>query len=131
MSEKNLCPCGSGKLYEACCEPYHLAKNAPTAEALMRSRYSAYALGLVSYIIKTTHNSDSQRYDEGWEKSIEEFCKNEHFLGLEIESESENYVTFHAKLGSGILHEKSEFIYEDNMWFYKKGEVTFTPYFTL
>ena len=55
MSE---CPCGSGKSYAACCGPLHAgAAIAPTAEALMRSRYSAYGLGLEPYLLATWHVS--------------------------------------------------------------------------
>ncbi|GIL45387.1 hypothetical protein Vafri_2639 [Volvox africanus] len=50
------CPCGSGSLYEACCSPYHQGQ-APTssAEALLRSRYSAYVAKEPSFIADTTH----------------------------------------------------------------------------
>ncbi|MGA4815597.1 YchJ family metal-binding protein [Pseudomonas aeruginosa] len=44
------CPCGSGDPLDDCCGRYHQGHPAPTAEALMRSRYSAYALGLVDYL---------------------------------------------------------------------------------
>ena len=44
-NSKMNCPCCSGKIYEECCAPFHRKeKHAPTAEALMRSRYSAYAI---------------------------------------------------------------------------------------
>ncbi len=53
---KNPCPCKSSSEYKVCCEPYHNGKqSAPTAEALMRSRYSAYALQLPRYLFKTWH----------------------------------------------------------------------------
>jgi len=57
MNDTNLCPCGSAKSYEHCCEPYHKHFQAPTAEALMRSRYSAFVFGLVDYLFETTHPS--------------------------------------------------------------------------
>lgn len=45
------CPCGSTATYERCCAQYHTgAAHAPTPEALMRSRYSAFALGLTGYL---------------------------------------------------------------------------------
>lgn len=47
------CPCGSGKLILACCGPFLADKPAPTAEALMRSRYTAYATGRLDYIEAT------------------------------------------------------------------------------
>lgn len=40
------CPCESGLKYAECCQAYHARRSvAPTAEALMRSRYAAYVLG--------------------------------------------------------------------------------------
>ncbi|MFM0874673.1 YchJ family metal-binding protein, partial [Klebsiella pneumoniae] len=48
------CPCGSGDPLDDCCGRYHQGHPAPTAEALMRSRYSAYGLGLVDYLRDTT-----------------------------------------------------------------------------
>ena len=44
------CPCGRGETYGACCGPLHSGEPAPTAERLMRSRYAAFALGLVEYL---------------------------------------------------------------------------------
>ena len=46
------CPCGSGEPYSRCCRPFHLRlAEPPTAEQLMRSRYSAYAKGLDAYLL--------------------------------------------------------------------------------
>jgi len=56
MSESALCPCHSEQLYTDCCEPFHTGTAYPSsALQLMRSRYSAYALRLVHYLVKTTH----------------------------------------------------------------------------
>ncbi|MGN6326321.1 YchJ family protein [Pseudolysinimonas sp.] len=50
------CACGSGRTYAECCEPYHLGDvAAPTAEALMRSRYTAFARGNGAYLLRTWH----------------------------------------------------------------------------
>lgn len=50
------CPCGTDKTYGDCCRPYHTGKAKPaTAEALMRSRYSAYFFRLTDYLYATTH----------------------------------------------------------------------------
>jgi SEC-C motif domain protein len=52
------CPCGAGAAYEACCARWHdgpLYLTAPTAEALMRSRYSAHVFGLRDYLLATWH----------------------------------------------------------------------------
>lgn len=53
---ESLCPCKSKFPYEKCCRPLHLGRQNPdTAEALMRSRYSAYFFRLVDYLVKSTH----------------------------------------------------------------------------
>lgn len=59
MSEASAlpCPCGRGQRYAECCEPLHAGEPAPTAERLMRSRYSAFALGLVAYLLDSWHPS--------------------------------------------------------------------------
>jgi SEC-C motif-containing protein len=52
------CPCGSGAAYTACCGPLHAGTaKAATAEALMRSRYSAFALGDGAHLLRTWHPS--------------------------------------------------------------------------
>ena len=67
-----MCPCGLGAAYVECCGLYHagpLHLLAPTPEALMRSRYSAYALGLRDYVLDTWHSSTRpekmERFDSG------------------------------------------------------------------
>merc|ERR1712151_761634 len=50
------CPCGSGDLYEKCCEPYHAGKKYPeTPTKVLQSRYTAFTYRLIPYIIETTH----------------------------------------------------------------------------
>lgn len=49
------CPCGSGLPYTGCCAIYHGGVPAPTAETLMRSRYTAYVLRLEPYLLETWH----------------------------------------------------------------------------
>ncbi|WP_257266769.1 YchJ family protein [Endozoicomonas sp. ONNA2] len=50
------CPCGSGSTFTQCCQPYIQGESAaPTAETLMRSRYTAYTLGNIPYLVATTH----------------------------------------------------------------------------
>jgi SEC-C motif domain protein len=55
---EQACPCGSANTYATCCAPHHHGTQpAPTPEALMRSRYSAYVLGLLDYLLRTWHPS--------------------------------------------------------------------------
>ena len=57
------CPCGTGEVYGACCGRYHSRfaqageLTAPTPEALMRSRFTAFAVGLPDYLLATWHPS--------------------------------------------------------------------------
>jgi SEC-C motif-containing protein len=56
MSLETNCPCGAGKAFDACCGRFLSgAQFAPTAEELMRSRYSAFALGQVQYLLDSWH----------------------------------------------------------------------------
>lgn len=56
LREQSLCPCKSKKRYDECCLPFHKGKKKPpTAEELMRSRFSAYFFGLADYLFETTH----------------------------------------------------------------------------
>ena len=56
------CPCGLGDDYASCCGRLHAGAHAPTAESLMRSRYSAYAVGDAGYLLRTWHPSGAREY---------------------------------------------------------------------
>lgn len=123
------CPCCSGQEYAECCKPYHSGAPAPTALALMRSRYSAYAQGLAKYIIQTTHPKSPyfEKDRKKWEKGILEFCHTTQFVKLEILGSGEDWVHFAAYLKQReefILEEKSQFEKLDGKWLYVKGDFT-------
>lgn len=94
----------------------------------MRSRYSAFALGLAEYIMATTHpnNPDYSEDKESWRQSILSFSNNTRFLGLKIhefiDGSEEAFVTFEAVLDGGILKEKSRFLKVNGKWLYESGE---------
>ncbi|MFD2288617.1 hypothetical protein GJU39_11025 [Pedobacter petrophilus] len=120
----NNCPCGSGLLYENCCQPYHLKiKQAPTAEALMRSRYSAFVLADGDYLYETTHASKRKgNLKDAYLTS----AKDTKWLKLEIVSASLDRVEFKAfylnqKFQPAVLHEQSNFRLEDGKWYYVYG----------
>jgi SEC-C motif-containing protein len=119
------CPCHSGKNYQVCCEPYHKGeKYAETPQALMRSRYSAYALDLPNYIILTTHKDGPvfEKDREKWVLSIHQFSLTTNFKDLQIESFDESHVTFYATLisfGKDVsFREKSFFKKQEGVWCY-------------
>ncbi|MDR6643695.1 SEC-C motif-containing protein [Luteibacter sp. 1214] len=122
------CPCGLDTPYVACCGRWHGGVPAPTAEALMRSRYTAYVLGLEDYLLATWHVSTrpaalglaSQSPRPTW-------------LGLTVkrhESPSPDtaIVAFVARLRMGggsaeRMHETSRFVRDDGRWFYVDGDL--------
>lgn len=128
------CPCESGKTYSKCCEIYHLGTTAPTAEALMRSRYSAYALhsknpGLIDYLLQTWH-ADTR--PQSLELDGENASK---WLGLQIRRhfniDADNaIVEFIARYKyannpggrAERLHETSRFKRVENRWYYLDGD---------
>lgn len=81
-----LCPCMSKAPYQECCEPFHQGtKKAQTAEQLMRSRYTAYHLALVEYLIKTTH---PDKLGPNYRSQLEKSKHDTSWKGLKIISTS-------------------------------------------
>ncbi|AZP12006.1 YchJ family protein [Undibacterium parvum] len=117
------CPCDSGKNFELCCQPYLTAAAlAPNAEALMRSRYTAYSLGDEAYLRATwderTLPSEQLVHDDPTQ-----------WLGLEIKrfipdggSATVEFVARY-KIGGRAhrLHEVSRFVQHDGKWLYVDG----------
>lgn len=125
----DLCPCCSKKKYRECCQPLHEGAFPENALALMRSRYSAYALSLPEYIMRTTHpdHKDSQLNKADWKAKILDFSKSTQFLRLDIvdftDGTEEAFVTFIAHLSQDKqpmqLHEKSRFLKIGPQWLYR------------
>lgn len=118
------CPCGNSA-YAQCCAPFHDGAAAPTAEALMRSRYSAYVLGLESYLLASWHVSTRPPQVLGADHAGVKW------LGLDVRhsglhGENTAFVEFVARsrIGGGRanrLHEISRFVREDGRWYYVDG----------
>lgn len=121
-----LCPCTSGKLLAQCCGQYHQGAPAPSAEALMRSRYSAFVLGLRDYLLATWH-SDTRPATLDLDTSPPT-----KWLGLEVKrfaATGANSATVEfvarCKIGGRAqrLHETSRFVSEDGRWYYRDGDL--------
>ena len=123
---QNCCPCQSGNTYNQCCQPAHIGYSAATAEALMRSRYTAYVLALADYLLKTWHvdtrPATLNLVDDNQTK----------WLGLQIKraenvGETAAIVEFVARYKvngkAERLHEISQFLRVDACWFYVDGQV--------
>lgn len=128
------CYCCSGQPFEVCCRPFIEGARKPlTAEALMRSRYTAYATMAVEYIIRTTHISTRKYYDAA---AISAWAASSAWKKLEIISTEKGlntdtigYVEFKAyytdtNLRSQIHHEYSTFKKDGDSWFFVDGKVS-------
>lgn len=118
------CPCGSQKEYSLCCEPYITGKeNAPTPEALMRSRYTAYVKVAEPYLKETLAPESRGDYNEN---DVREWAKKSEWLGLDILNAKGNTVEFVAKYRTQgkVLehHEVSKFRKDGNRWFFVDGD---------
>lgn len=119
------CFCDTGLQFENCCGLY-LENNqkAPTALALMRSRYSAYATHNSEYLLETTYISERKYYSKA---EILKWATANKWQKLEILSFTENTVEFKAYfLNSNnkpqTHYEFSTFKFENNAWFYVDGK---------
>lgn len=121
------CPCGSGEQYQLCCQRLHTGTPAPDAERLMRSRYSAYALGLIDYLVSSTLPAQQSQLDR---QAMEQWSCASNWLGLEVELASpvdqhtaRAKVTFIAHWADpdGQRHshrECSDFVKKQEHWFF-------------
>jgi SEC-C motif-containing protein len=128
-----ICPCGSGNLLNACCGRYHAGQPAPCAEALMRSRYSAYVLGLIDYLVATTLPAQAAGLDRA---AISQWSAQSTWLGLEVESAQvlggkpeHAFVTFTARWHDGAgehsHRERSAFVQHQDRWYFIDPTVAF------
>jgi SEC-C motif-containing protein len=122
---KPTCPCGSALVYEKCCGLYHAGEVAPTAEVLMRSRYTACVMQNERYLLDTWYAAKrplSIPFEAGTK-----------WLGLTIKDKKQidddhAEVEFIARYRVGGAsaqrgHERSRFVRENGRWFYVDGAV--------
>ena len=124
----NACPCGRPLSYEECCGRWHtgpLHLQAPDAEALMRSRYSAFVRANADYL------RDSWHPDTRPERIDLDDAARTRWLGLEVKrhdviDDDHATVEFVARWKVGgapavRLHEVSRFLRQDGRWYYVDG----------
>ncbi|MDH7944833.1 YchJ family metal-binding protein [Pseudohongiella sp. SYSU M77423] len=124
IAKNEICPCDSGKRYSICCGSLHAGKEfARTAKQLMRSRYSAFAIGgLGDYLLQTWHPDTRPAV------SAEQLgAKDTDWIRLEILDANQSGVTAmvefkaHWRDETGrvqIHHERSRFLRIKGRWFY-------------
>jgi SEC-C motif domain protein len=128
MHSEAPCPCGLPQPYAACCGRWHAGPQhlqASSAEALMRSRYSAYVLGLWDYLQATWHPDTRPAQAAATESGLK-------WLGLQVgrcTTADPDHATVafvaRSKLGGRAhrLVETSRFVREGGRWYYVDGDV--------
>lgn len=131
LSMNAPCPCGSGRKAKGCCGPVLDGAAAGTPEALMRSRYTAYATGAVAHLQRTTADDSPHRVQDAraWTDALRGYCDAVRFTGLEVRGASVDgdagRVQFVAHLTHDgvprVIAEDSRFVRVDGRWLYVDG----------
>jgi SEC-C motif domain protein len=127
------CPCGSTLSFAKCCDGYIRGHRIPeTAEALMRSRYTAYVIGQVPYLISTRHPDFRKPSEEAdiraWIKEVTSWDKLE-IIVTDKGKASDKLgfvgfnVFFHQNGQEEVMFEYSRFRKQDGQWFYESGDL--------
>lgn len=143
-----FCLCSTGLLASQCCQRFHSGEFAPTAEALMRSRYVAYAEQRLGYLRDTWHpDTRPAQLDHDanthWRRlqilqsSPDGDLGSSLGLGDSLDSDKDRvhfratfYLDTQAGKQWGVLEEVSLFVREAGCWLYHSGDVshhTFKP----
>ncbi|MEI6559446.1 MAG: YchJ family metal-binding protein [Rhodospirillaceae bacterium] len=126
-----VCPCGSGRGLDECCGPLLAGAPAPSAEALMRSRYSAFVTGTLDHIDRSHAREARDEFDRLEAERVVDEAK---WLGLEIRrvvaggagdetGEVEFVVRYRRRGQTYAQHELASFCREDGLWKYRSGEL--------
>lgn len=126
------CPCLSGETYGNCCGRFHRGDaHAPTAERLMRSRFSAFAVGDAAYLLATWHprtRPATLELDSSQRWTRLDILNTTRGGMLDAEGTVEFRAHYRAAAGhtgaAGSQHEVSRFVRENGHWFYLDGGAT-------
>ncbi len=135
MSAKDACPCGNGRPYRGCCGPLHRGeREASDAEALMRSRYAAFARKEIDYLYRTLHpeHEDRARPEADVLRDLRATASTLRYMGLQIldrrapDEAGIARVLFLARIfekgRERSFVELSEFAHDGEGWRYLRGE---------
>ena len=132
VKKEEMCPCKSGKSFGECCASIIAGETkAPTAEALMRARYSAYVTGDIDFLKSSGTRAVQAQFDADASKAWSEAAE---WHGLEIirtegggEGDKSGKVEFRALYSANgefcNHHELSTFVKEDGSWKFEDGEM--------
>ncbi len=127
------CPCGSSLDFTACCEPILSGMSpAPTAEALMRARYTAFTRADIAFLMASVHPDSRHEHDED---AVRDWAENSTWKGLEIrdtvdggEGDDTGSVEFVARYvyqdedRTRRHHELATFARHEGQWLFVNGE---------
>jgi SEC-C motif-containing protein len=125
------CPCSSDLDYEQCCGPYLAGEGSPpTAEALLRSRYTAFTVDDMKYVRRTTHPRSPEEFDE---EAAHNWSVSSYWVGLEIidaegggpdddDARIEFAATYIQDEEEKVHHEHSHFKRENGRWYFVDGK---------
>ncbi|MFE9258205.1 YchJ family protein [Streptomyces sp. NPDC006879] len=122
VSSVSPCPCGLPASYQSCCARFHSgAVLAPTAELLMRARFTAFAVGDAGYLLKSWHPDTRPRNltldaDQHWVRL--EILGSLNGGLFEVEGSVEFRAHYREGGHSGSLQENSRFVRENGAWLY-------------
>ncbi len=135
LAPPDACPCGSGAAERTCCAPILAGAVAPTALALMRSRYTAYVRGAIDHVLATHDAATRGTVDVA---AVTRWSQDTTWLGLEIvatergaDGDQAGVVEFIARgvtAGAPFAHrERSRFRRSDGRWAYVDGDARAAP----
>ena len=129
IDAKDDCPCGSGLPFEGCCGPIISGTPAATAEALMRSRYTAYVVGELNHVADTHAPEVRDDFNRPEAERLARHCI---FEGIEIRKATEtgeraqiDFVLRFKRDGKNMIQvELADFRKVDGRWLYAGGKLS-------
>jgi SEC-C motif domain protein len=120
------CACGSGRKYKACCGPFHDGGEPPDPESLMRSRFSAFAVGQVDYLWRTLHSAhpDRARDEREFLAGLRRSRQALRFVRLRVLEARGDRILFHAE----IYERGKELSFLELSTFERDGQVQGAPW---
>jgi SEC-C motif-containing protein len=123
--ESRACPCGSGKLFSACCLPVLKGERIPaTAEELMRARFSAHATGDYAFLHRTYRPTAKLPFVPEESNPTTQWTRlvvHNHSIGRTPDLAYVEFSAYGLEQGvEHVLHEKAEFVRENGAWTYTR-----------
>lgn len=124
--DAHRCPCGSGDVFARCCGPLLEGTLAPSAERLMRSRFTAFSLGDAAHLLASWHPTTRPTSldldpDLLWRRLVIV----DRVAGGPFDREGvvEFAAAWEQHGERGVLRERSRFVREARTWLYVDGDV--------